>query len=45
VFQNDDAEMKMPASGTAVPRRTRRTVQDVVWDPPRVEVRSVLRLR
>jgi hypothetical protein len=45
VFQNDDAEMKMPASGTTVPRRTRRTVQDVVWDPPRVEVRSVLRLR
>jgi cytosine/adenosine deaminase-related metal-dependent hydrolase len=45
VFENNDVEIKMAGSGTTVPRRTRRTVQDVVWDPPGAEGRSVLRLR
>lgn len=44
VFENRDAEVKMPRSGTTVPRRLRRTVQDVVWDPPGMEGRSLLRL-
>jgi cytosine/adenosine deaminase-related metal-dependent hydrolase len=45
VFENDNSEMKMPGSGETVPRRMRRTVQDVVWDPPGVEGRSILRLK
>ncbi len=43
LFKNDEAEMEMEASGVQVPRRIRRTVQDVVWDPPGVESRKIVR--
>ena len=43
LFENHDVEMKLPGSGTTVPRRLRQTVQDVVWDPPGVESRKALR--
>jgi hypothetical protein len=45
VFKSNDTEMKMLGSGTMVPRRMRKTVQDVVWDPPVMEERIVLRLK
>lgn len=44
VFESSDTEVKMPRSGTTVPRRLRRSVQDLVWDPPGMEGRTVLRL-
>lgn len=45
MFENDNAEMTMDGSGTRVPKRTRRTVRDVVWDPPALEGRRILRLQ
>ena len=44
LFENDGMEMKMAGSGVSIPKRTRRSVQEVVWDPPGVEGRRVLRL-
>jgi hypothetical protein len=44
VFENRNTELKMPRSGATVQTRLRRTVQDVVWDPPGIEGRSILTL-
>jgi len=45
LFSNDEREIEMEGSGVRVPTRMRRTVQDVVWDPPAVETRMIVRLR
>ena len=42
LFENKSAPFVLAGSGTEVPRRTRRTVQDVVWDPPSVETRKIV---
>jgi hypothetical protein len=44
LFENDGMEMKMAGSGVSIPKRTRGSVQEVIWDPPSVEGRRVLRL-